>query len=112
MNVVHMNGLTLIPGIDYVVGDTMITFSVPPPAGANIMFTEVIDANKGVTHITQLTGNGSTYLFRLETNFSDRVKLNELFQSALKHKDNPTVRDAIDRLQVVLELVEQDVTVY
>ena len=39
MNVVHMNGLTLIPGIDYQVGDTMINFSVPPPAGTDIMFT-------------------------------------------------------------------------
>lgn len=108
MNVVHMNGLTLIPGIDYVVSNTMINFSVPPPAGTDIMFTEVINANTGATHVTRLTGDGSTYLFRLETNFSDRVRLNELFESALKHKDNLAVRDAIDRLQVVLELVEQE----
>ena len=111
MNVVHMNGLTLIPGIDYVVGDTMINFSVPPPAGTDIMFTEVINVNTGATHVTRLTGDGSTYLFRLETNFADRVRLNQLFESALKYRDTPAVRDLLERLQVVLELVEQDVIV-
>lgn len=111
MNVVHMNGLTLLPGIDYTVGKTVITFSVPPPAGADIVFTEVINAETGATHMTRLTGDGSTYLFKIETNFTDRVRLHQLFELAILHKDNPTVRDAINRLQVVLELVKDDTTV-
>ena len=112
MNVVHMNGLTLLPGIDYTVSKTAISFGVAPPAGAEIVFTEVINAETGATHMTRMTGDGSTYLFRIETNFADRVRLNELFELAIKHKNNPTVCDAIDRLQVVLELVEQDAIVY
>lgn len=112
MNVVHMNGLSLLPGIDYVVGDTMLSFVQPPPAGADILFTEVIDANTGATHVTKLTGDGSTYLFKIETNFADRVRLSRLFELTLKHKDIPVVRDAIDRLQVAIELVQQDATVY
>ena len=106
-----MNGLTLLPGIDYKVSDSTVSFSSPPPAGADIAFTEVIDANTGVTHITKFTGNGYTYLFKLETNFAERVRLHELFESAIKHKDTPAVRDAINRLQVVLELVKDDTTV-
>ena len=111
MNVVHMNGLTLLPGIDYTVGKNIITFSVPPQAGADIVFTEVINARTGATHMTRLTGDGSTYLFKLEINFGDRVRLNELFESALEYRDTPVVRDVLERLQVVLELVEQDAIV-
>jgi hypothetical protein len=108
MNVVHINGVALIPGIDYTVGDTLINFSVPPPAGADIVFTEVISPTTGATHMTRLYGDGSTFLFRLETNFTDRVQLNQMFELAIKYKDNPTVRDALDKLKVVLELVKDD----
>ena len=107
MNVVHMNGVVLLPGIDYKVGGEMISFSSAPPAGAEILVTEVINANTGAVHVTRLTGNGSTYLFRIETQFADRASLLELFDEAMKYKDNPTVRDAINKLQVVLELVKE-----
>lgn len=112
MNVVHMNGLTLLPGIDYTTGKNLISFSVPPPMGAEIMYTEVVDVNTGATHVTRLQGNGSTYMFKLDTDFAERLAIHELFSEAIKHKDNPAVRDAINKLQVILELVKQDATVY
>lgn len=112
MNVVHMNGLSLLPGIDYTVGKKLISFSVPPPAGADIVFTEVINANTGATHMTRLVGDGTTYLFRLDTDFSTRVMLNEMCEDLLAHIDNPAVKDALDRLRVTLELVKQEDTVY
>lgn len=112
MNVVHMNGLTLLPGIDYTVGKHTISFSVAPPAGADIMFTEVINADSGATHVTRLHGDGTTYLFRLDTDFSTRVMLNEMCVDLLEHIDNPAVKDALDKLRVTLELVKQEDTVY
>jgi len=35
------------------------------------------------------------------------VHISEMFQLALKYKDHPTVRDAINKLQTVLELVKE-----
>jgi hypothetical protein len=112
MNVVHINGVALLPGIDYSVGKTTLSFSVPPPSGSDIIFTEVINDRTGATHMTRLTGDGFTYLFKLETNFTDRVELQELFSEVMKHKDIPAVRDALDKLKVIVELVKQDATVY
>jgi len=112
MNVVHMNGIALLPGVDYTVGDALVSFSQAPERGARIMFTEVIDPDTGATHVTQIIGDGHTYLFHLETNFGDRVKLQRLFESALTYKDHPTVRDVLERLQVVVELVKHDATIY
>ena len=108
MHVVHLNGVALLPGVDYVVGDSVISFMSPPAAGSDIVFTEVINANTGATHMTRLTGNGVNFLFKLETNFAQRVKLSELFDTAIKYKDIPAVTDAINKLRVVLELVKED----
>jgi hypothetical protein len=108
LNIVHINGVALIPGIDYSVSENgMLSFSTAPQAGADIVFTEVVNQNTGETMMTRLTGDGHTYLFRLETNFADRVHISEMFQLALKYKDHPTVRDAINKLQTVLELVKE-----
>ena len=75
MHLVHINGITQAPGINYVLSNTTISFSSPPPAGADIIITEVIDARTGTTHITRLNGNGSTFLWKLDTGFSERVRL-------------------------------------
>lgn len=113
MNVIHMNGLSLLPGIDYTVGKNLISFSVPPPPGSEILYTQVINAESGATHMTRLTGDGTTYLFRLDTDFSNRIRLNEIFEDSLKYVDHPSVKDALDQLQVILELVKQeDATIY
>lgn len=112
MNVVHINGVALLPGIDYSVGKSTLSFSVPPPVGSDIIFTEVINNRTGATHMTRLTGDGSTFLFKLETNFTDRVELQEVFKEAMQYKDIPAVRDVLDNLKVILELVKQDATVY
>ena len=112
MNVVHINGVSLLPGIDYVVGKNTISFSVPPPLGAEIVYTEVVDSKTGATYMTHLEGNGSTYLFHLDTDFIDRMELHELFDQVVKYRGNPAVRDALSKLQIVLELVKEDATIY
>lgn len=112
MNVVHMNGLSLLPGIDYTIGKNTIYFTAPPPAGAEIIYTEVVDVKAGATQMTRLEGNGSKYIFHIDNEFSDRLAIHRMVEDAVRYKDNPTVRDAINQLQVVLELVKQDATVY
>lgn len=112
MNVVHMNGVSLLPGIDYKVGRGTISFSIPPAAGVDIVYTEVINANTGATHMTRLIGDGVTYLFKLDTNFTERFELQNLFEDTFKYKDHISVRDAIEKLQVVIELVKQHDSIY
>ena len=112
MNVVHMNGVALLPGVDYTVGRNTISFSVPPPADADILYTEVINAETGATHVTRLVGNGFTFLFELDTEFVERLELHDLFAQVIKHKDHPAVRDAIEKIQVVMELIKEDATIY
>ena len=106
MITVHMNGLTLIPGIDYTVGDGTLTFSSPPPSGYNIMFSEAFET--GTTHVTHLTGDGYTYLFKLDTNINDRARLYKMFDDAMAYKDIPAVHDALNQLRVIVELVKDD----
>ena len=106
MSVVHLNGVALIPGIDYTLGQTYISFLRAPAAGDDIMFTEVVSLKTGATHITRLTGDGSTFMFTIDTGFNERLKISNLLEDAYKHYDVPAVVDALDKLRVVLELVK------
>lgn len=104
---VHLNGVALLPGVDYSQGRSTITFSMPPHPGDDIMITQVLCADTGATQVTSLVGDGKTYLFRFDPSVAARFKLQDMIESAWRHQDNPAVQDALEKLRVVLELVKE-----
>jgi len=105
MNQVHVNGIALLPGIDYRIGQATIIFTSPPGAGEQIVFTEVLDVNKGSVRQMTLTGDGRQYMFKLDSDPSEREILSKLFEKVVKNRTHPAVKEALDRLKVVVELI-------
>ena len=106
MNQIHLNGIALIPGIDYTCSNATVMFSIPPPCGADIVLTEVVNVNSGATYQTRLVGNGKQYLFKLGQDSHLRAQISDLFEKAVTHRDHPAVKEALDRLRVVIELID------
>ena len=99
---VYVNGIVQVPGIDYVAGTNVVSFTRPPARGSDIL---VKGQFGDVTHIT---ADGSTYLYRI-SDFADNYNYAmNLLNDALKYYDNPAVADVLERLRVVVELVKQD----
>jgi hypothetical protein len=99
---VHLNGLKLIPGFDYVAGKNSVCFTGPPAAGTNI----VVEDSGG--NATRITADGTTFLYQLSAYTKDyNYNTINLLDDALKYYDNPAVADVLERLRVVVELVKQ-----
>ena len=105
MNQVHVNGVALLPGIDYRVSQASIIFNCPPAPGDQIVFTEVLNPSTGSLHRTTLNGNGRQYMFKLDRHLTDREVLSTLFEKVITHYDHPAVKEALERLKVVVELI-------
>ncbi len=105
MNQIHVNGVALLPGIDYRYEHATLIFSSPPGLGEQIVLTEVLDFNTGLTRQTNLVGNGRQYMFKLDRDLTDREVLSALFEKVVKNQKHPAVKEALDRLKVVVELI-------
>lgn len=112
MNAVHIDGVAVLPGIDYSIGTNKISFSVPPDNRSEIIVTEVIDAKRGATHMTRLIGDGKTYVFALDRSFVKNLELQTLLDQVWIYKDVPAVADALEKLQVIVNLITEDDTLY
>lgn len=98
----YINGIRQVPGIDFVARGNTISFCSPPPAGSSIQFV-----HNGYS-IANLSGNGSTFLYTGPFDNADRDDaIMDAMHTALRHKDNPAVAEALERLQVVVALVKE-----
>jgi hypothetical protein len=98
---VYVNGVHQIPGIDFVAGESQLSFVNVPPAGSQVAVFQ-----NGRT-ITELTCDGVTYLYQLDFNLTEYDNLIELLNTALKYSKVPAVADVLDRLKVVVELAKE-----
>lgn len=103
---IHLNGLKMLPGIDYTATKNTIGFSTPPNAGDDILVTSAIPG--GGAHLQRLKGDGFTFLYQLDSSFKERVQIQSVLADAWVYHNVPAVKDLLDRLQVVIELVKQD----
>lgn len=109
---VHINGLRCVPGIDYNATAQSISFKQAPAVGDDILVTSAIPGNSGGVHMQKIKGNGNTFLYNIDRTFDERVQLQRTLDDAWKYQGVPAVADVLARLQVVLELVKQDDTLY
>ena len=100
MTDVYVNGVRQIPGIDYTVSSNSIAFSMPPDMGSDI---EINSRNR---HLARIMGDGQTFLFQFFTDFDHEQT--QMLEEAFKLRHVPAVADALERLQVVVELAKQE----
>lgn len=99
---VYINGVLLIPGIDYSIANSKISFATPPDSGSHI------DIRRGPGELTTIVGNGHRYMFDLNEHWAHYEHIQALIQETWKYKDVPAVADQLEKLKVVLELIKQD----
>jgi hypothetical protein len=106
---VQLNGLRLIPGIDYTSGANAVSFSTPPNMGDDILVISNIPGSTTGVHMQKLTGDGYTFLYMFDSSFDQRIKLQNLLDEVWEYQGVPAVQDLLEKLKVVIELVKQDV---
>lgn len=104
---VNLNGLRLIPGIDYTASPTQISFLEAPCVGDHIVVSSAIPGAPGGAFVQTLTGTGHTFLYKLDSSFNSGVELQHLLADAWEYHRVPSVEDVLNQLRVVVELVKQ-----
>lgn len=104
---VHLNGLKLIPGIDYSATNHTVSFNEAPAVGDEVLITSDIPGGSG-SHMQRFVGNGSLFLYQLDSAFQERMKLQAVLDDAWTYQGVPAVQDILAQLKVVIELVKQD----
>jgi hypothetical protein len=103
---IHLNGLKLVPGVDYTSTNHIISFLSPPAPGDQLLITSGLPG--GGAHMQRFVGDGFTFLFKLDSSFEHRIKLQAMLDDVWTYHNVPAVHDVLEQLQVVLELVKQD----
>lgn len=80
------------------VQDTCIIFHIAPQPLAKIC---VNIKGSMVTY----TGNGTNCVFSIPTELRDEFEFKQFMDNVWKHRDNPTVKDTLGKLRVVMELI-------
>lgn len=109
ISVVHINGITQIPGIDFTVASNSIMFITPPSMGSRIsIHYPISDTGRG-SICEMFEGNGSTYLWHLgeDKNKEDKY-IQDLLKDAWDMRTVPVVADILERLRVVVELAKEN----
>lgn len=103
MQIVSINGIMQVPGIDYSASKNSISFSTPPPYGSTVS----IRGRSGL--LANIYGDGVTYLYQFLNDFDHDDS--KMLEDAFKLRNVPAVADVLERLRVVVELAKQDDTV-
>ena len=99
----YINGIRLVPGIDYSVRGNTVSFSQAPAAGAQIQMVHNLHS------VANLYGDGSTFLFTGPfADVEQQDNIVDVLHHALKYRDNPAVAEALERLSVVVTLVKEE----
>ena len=99
MVLVSINGVTQIPGIDYIDGENSVAFLKTPQKGSAILMQSAAGTE------TYFVSDGSTRLFDIGN--SKSVKIQQMLDTAYMYRSVPAVADMLERLQVVVELAQQ-----
>ncbi len=92
---VSINGLLQSMSQYMKIGDSII-FHQAPQAGADI---SIITEEQRLNY----EGDGSTCVFSWPA--TDRSQYKHFMEEVYKNKDNPTVKDQLEKLKIVMELV-------
>ena len=99
---VTVNGIVQSSSEYHIDDNNNLVFSQAPAAGDRI---NVIFSQGAVNSPTlALTGNGTQNVFFVEGN-QELLKFNRLVDNIRKHRDNPAVKDLLEQLQIVTELL-------
>ena len=100
---VTINGIVQSPSEYDIDANNNIVFNEAPPIGSyiNIIFTNQF--TNGPT--LSLKGNGSVNVFNISHDNNEHIKFNKLVNDIVKHKDNPAVKDLLEQLHIVTELL-------
>jgi hypothetical protein len=101
---IYVDGVRQIPGINYTLSKDSVAFSMPPNMGSHV---EIVSAGR---RLARILGDGSTFLFQFMAEFQDHGNIVDMMNDALKLRTNPAVAEALERLQVIVELAKQDDT--
>lgn len=101
---VHINGVLQAPGIDYVSTNRSIAFSSPPPS----MSTIEISGRNGI--LARLFADGSTYRYDFMSDMD--TDISRMLEEAFNLRYVPAVADALERLQIIVELTKQNDTLH
>ena len=96
---VYVNGLLYIPNQDYELSSDCITFHCTPAPGATIHLSDDV-------YHEFYTADGQQQKFELSSEVMENIGITTLLQECFKHKHNPVVQEALDRLRVALALVQ------
>jgi hypothetical protein len=96
---VYIDGIMLVPGIDYNATQNAIRFSTPPAAGATIS----IQGKSGT--LANIHADGTTFLYQFMSDFENSTSL--MLEDAFHMRHIPAVADMLERLRVVVELAKQ-----
>ena len=98
------NGLITVNGIvqydenHYITNNDCLIFNEAPSMGSSI----VIQYHNGSTKYFE--GNGSQNVFPIDGH-TEITKFYRLIKDITKHKDNPAVKDLLEQLRIVTELL-------
>lgn len=95
MELVSVNGILQSRHAYMVVGDCIV-FHSAPPAGSEIAI--MIDRCR-----TEDVGNGTTVVFPVA--ISPELQFKQFMDKVWEQRENPTVKDTLEKLRVVMELV-------
>jgi hypothetical protein len=95
---ISINGILQSDGSHYITNDDSLIFSEAPVTGSRI----VIQYHNGLTRYFE--GNGSQHIFPMGGH-TEIMKFDRLMRDITKHKDNPAVKDLLEQLQIVTELL-------
>lgn len=99
---VTVNGIVQSPSAYHIDNDDRLIFNQAPSAGDNI---NVILSQGDVNGpVLAFNGNGTQHVFDVEGN-NELLKFNRLMNDIRKHKDKPAVKDLLEQLQIVTELL-------
>jgi hypothetical protein len=101
MITIHVNGVRLVPGVDFVTGKDFVRFSSPPEAGSSIH----IACAKGT--IANIWSDGVSVHYHLMIDLETHNDVMNLLNDAAMYYENPAVADVLEQLKVVVELVKQ-----
>ena len=95
---ISINGIVQYDGSHYITNDDHLIFSEAPSIGSRI----VVQYYNGSQRYFE--GNGSQHVFPLDGHTAI-TQFDRLLRDITKHKDNPAVKDLLEQLRIVTELL-------
>jgi hypothetical protein len=99
---VTVNGIVQSSSEYHIDNDNRLIFKQAPSAGDNI--NVVFSQGEVSGPVLAFNGNGTQNVFVVEGN-TELLKFNRLMNDIRKHKDKPAVKDLLEQLQIVTELL-------